>query len=117
MVQSLDLTKTIKLLKLQVMVLVTVLSKKRIPVLGLEPANTASVAEKKVFPVLSSFLGFKLLRSSCYRTASRPFECNNVLAHVPDVNDFVAGMKILLKPNGILQWVSPPAAAYSAKSV
>jgi len=26
---------------------------------------------------------------------------NNVLAHVPDVNDFVAGMKILLKPNGI----------------
>jgi len=33
---------------------------------------------------------------------------NNVLAHVPDVNDFVAGMKILLKPNGIFyNGVSP----------
>jgi len=40
---------------------------------------------------------------------------NVFLAHVPDVNDFVAGMKILLKPNGILQWSFPTCCSLFSK--
>jgi 2-polyprenyl-3-methyl-5-hydroxy-6-metoxy-1,4-benzoquinol methylase len=75
-----------------------------IPVLGIEPAsNVAAVAEAKGIPTLTKFFGVQ--------TATELVELgkqadlllgNNVLAHVPDLNDFVAGMKLLLKPEGII---------------
>ncbi|AFY94663.1 class I SAM-dependent methyltransferase [Chamaesiphon minutus] len=75
-----------------------------IPVLGIEPAsNVAAVAEAKGIPTLTKFFGVQ--------TATELVELNkqadlllgnNVLAHVPDLNDFVAGMKLLLKPAGVI---------------
>jgi SAM-dependent methyltransferase len=75
-----------------------------IPILGIEPAaNVAQVAESKGIPTLVKFFGVQ--------TAQELFDIgkssdlllgNNVLAHVPDINDFVAGMKIILKPEGVL---------------
>lgn len=80
-----------------------------IPVLGIEPAaNVAKVAESKGVPTLVKFFGvqtaqdlFDLGKSSDLLLG------NNVLAHVPDINDFVAGMKIILKPEGVLTMEFP----------
>jgi SAM-dependent methyltransferase len=78
--------------------------RKGIPVMGVEPAaNVAKVAEEKGVPTLVEFFGVK--------TALEMFEAgqsadliigNNVLAQVPDLNDFVAGIQILLKPRGVV---------------
>ena len=79
---------------------------KKIPVLGIEPAaNVARVAIEKGIPTLVKFFGTETAR----RLVSDGILAdlllgNNVLAHVPELNDFVEGMKILLKPhadNGI----------------
>jgi SAM-dependent methyltransferase len=76
---------------------------RNIPVLGVEPAtNIAKVAIAKGIPTLNAFFG-----QDCARKLVREgkqadlIAANNVLAHVPDLNDFVAGMKILLKPQGV----------------
>src|SRR5882672_7755678 len=77
---------------------------KRVPVLGIEPAaNVAAVAVKKGVPSLVKFFG----RETAAELAAAGKQAdlllgNNVLAQVPDLNDFVAGMKILLKPNGVI---------------
>lgn len=75
-----------------------------IPVLGVEPAqNVAEAAEKKGIPTLAKFFGTRAARE--IEAAGRQADlvvCNNVLAHVPDLNDFVAGLKLLLKPGGII---------------
>jgi 2-polyprenyl-3-methyl-5-hydroxy-6-metoxy-1,4-benzoquinol methylase len=75
-----------------------------IPVLGIEPAaNVAQVAMEKGVPTLVRFFGAQLARelASEGRRADLVLG-NNVLAQVPDLNDFVAGLQILLKPEGIL---------------
>ncbi|MFN0065136.1 MAG: methyltransferase domain-containing protein [Chlamydiales bacterium] len=73
--------------------------KKGIPVLGIEPAkNVADKAIEKGIPTLKQFFG-KECAKNLDLTADLII-ANNVLAHVPDLNDFVAGMKLLLKPNG-----------------
>jgi 2-polyprenyl-3-methyl-5-hydroxy-6-metoxy-1,4-benzoquinol methylase len=75
-----------------------------IPVLGIEPAaNVAKVAEGKNVPTLVRFFG-KQLATELASEGKRAdlLIGNNVLAQVPDLCDFVAGMKILLKPNGVL---------------
>ncbi|TMI07556.1 MAG: class I SAM-dependent methyltransferase [Betaproteobacteria bacterium] len=76
---------------------------KGIPVLGIEPAaNVAKVAEERGVPTLTEFFG-----SACaQRLAAEGKQAdlvvaNNVLAHVPPLNDFVAGISILLAKNGI----------------
>ncbi|MGI8436275.1 MAG: methyltransferase domain-containing protein [Chthoniobacterales bacterium] len=80
-----------------------------IPVLGIEPArNVAKVAIAKGIPCVTEFFGTKLAR----RLASEGRQAdlllgNNVLAHVPDINDFVAGMKLLLKPGGVITMEFP----------
>jgi SAM-dependent methyltransferase len=77
---------------------------KNIPVLGIEPAaNVAKVAEEKKVPTLVKFFGVKLAEELARAGKQADLIAgNNVLAQVPDVCDFVAGIKILLKPQGVL---------------
>lgn len=82
---------------------------KGIPVLGIEPArNVAQVAVEKGIPTITSFFGQRLARelASGGRQADLLLG-NNVLAHVPDINDFVAGLKVLLKPSGVITMEFP----------
>jgi len=80
-----------------------------IPVLGIEPAaNVAKVAMEKGIPAVVKFFG----RKTATEVASEHGRAdlllgNNVLAHVPDLNDFVAGMKILLSPTGVITMEFP----------
>lgn len=84
--------------------LLTNFVKKNIPVLGIEPAeNIAEVAEKKGVPSLVRFFGKDLAKELKNENKQADLIIgNNVLAHVPDLNDFVSGLKILLKPNGVI---------------
>ena len=83
--------------------------KQNIPVLGIEPAaNVAKVAEEKGIPSLVKFFGVSTAQELVNQGKQADLLLgNNVLAHVPDLNDFVAGMKILLKPDGILTMEFP----------
>ena len=80
-----------------------------VPVLGIEPAaNVAEAARKKGIPSLVKFFGVDTARALTNEgTQADLLLGNNVLAHVPDLNDFVAGMKIALKPSGILTMEFP----------
>jgi len=82
---------------------------KSIPCLGIEPtANTASAAEKKGVKSLVKFFGQHT--ASEVRASFGPVDLllgNNVLAHVPDINDFVAGLKILLADTGVVTMEFP----------
>ncbi len=78
--------------------------KQGIPVLGIEPAeNVAKVAIEKGVPTLPKFFGTCLAKElvSGGKTADLIIG-NNVLAQVPDLNDFVEGLKLLLKPAGVI---------------
>jgi SAM-dependent methyltransferase len=77
--------------------------KNGIPVLGVEPAvNVAKVAEEKGVRTLVKFFGCQTARQMVADgQAADLIIGNNVLAQVPDLNDFVGGMKILLKPGGV----------------
>jgi SAM-dependent methyltransferase len=83
--------------------------KKGIPVKGIEPAgNVAEVAEEKGIETLVEFFGEKLARKlSDEENKADLIIGNNVLAHVPDINDFVKGISILLKPNGTVNMEFP----------
>jgi C-methyltransferase C-terminal domain/Putative zinc binding domain/Methyltransferase domain len=72
---------------------------KNIPVLGIEPtANTAAVAIKKGIPTVVDFFGEKLATQLVKEGKKADLIAgNNVLAHVPNINDFVKGLKTLLK--------------------
>ena len=81
----------------------------QIPVLGIEPtANTAEVAMSKGIESIVDFFGVRLAKEL---TAKNIFADvllgNNVLAHVPDIIDFVGGMKILLKKDGVITMEFP----------
>src|SRR5580704_7855472 len=78
--------------------------RRNIPVLGIEPAaNVASVAVEKGVPTLVRFLGTRLATELANEGRCADLVLgNNVLAQVPDLNDFVEGLKILLKPEGVL---------------
>ncbi len=81
---------------------------RQIPVLGIEPAaNVAKVALQKGIPTLVEFFGAETASSLAGESAADLLLGNNVLAHVPDLNDFVAGMKILLKPGGVITMEFP----------
>ena len=77
---------------------------KGVPVLGIEPAqNVAEVARKKGISTLTKFFGASVARElSAGGQSADLIVANNVLAHVPDLNDFVGGLKILLKPHGLI---------------
>lgn len=75
-----------------------------IPCLGIEPtASTAAVAEKLGIPILREFFG----QSLAHRLVAENKQAdlilgNNVYAHVPDINDFTSGLKMVLKPSGTI---------------
>ena len=77
---------------------------KQIPVLGIEPAaNVASVAVEMGVPTLVKFFGTATARELVAQGKQADLLLgNNVLAQVPNLNDFVAGMKILLSASGVL---------------
>ena len=82
---------------------------KNIPCLGIEPAeNTAQAARAKGIEVLSRFFT-KELAGQLANQGPKPnlIIGNNVLAHVPDINDFVKGLKIALKPGGVITMEFP----------
>lgn len=80
-----------------------------IPVLGIEPAaNVAKVAEGKSIPTLVEFFGSKVAQELKEKNTQADLLIgNNVLAHVPALNDFVKGLKILLKPHGVITMEFP----------
>ncbi|HXZ09394.1 MAG TPA: class I SAM-dependent methyltransferase [Paraburkholderia sp.] len=74
----------------------------QIPCLGIEPtASTAARAEQLGIPVLREFFGEQLAQSLAAQGPRADLIIgNNVFAHVPDVNDFAAGLRTMLKPGG-----------------
>lgn len=74
-----------------------------VPVLGVEPAaNVAKLAAEKGIPTISAFFGTRLAQQLVLEArAADLVVANNVLAHVPDINDFVNGIRCLLKANGV----------------
>lgn len=82
---------------------------KSIPVLGIDPAaNIAPHAIKKGIPTLVRFFGVETAREVLAQGKQADLLIgNNVLAHVPALNDFVAGMKLLLKPGGVITMEFP----------
>jgi SAM-dependent methyltransferase len=80
-----------------------------IPCLGIEPAaNVAKVAVERGIPTTVRFFGWETA-GLIAAESGRPdlLLGNNVLAHVPDINDFVSGMKRLLKPGGVITMEFP----------
>ena len=75
---------------------------KGIPVLGIDPAKApATAAQEAGVPTMIDFFGVDLARRLVDEgKAADIFLANNVIAHVPDVNGFVAGIKEILKPTG-----------------
>ncbi|MGH8001737.1 MAG: methyltransferase domain-containing protein [Brasilonema sp.] len=82
---------------------------KGIPVLGIEPAaNIAEVAKTKGISTVIKFFGINTANElAALLKQADLLVANNVLAHVPDINDFVAGCKILLKPKGVITMEFP----------
>jgi hypothetical protein len=82
---------------------------KGIPALGVEPAaNVAEAAVKRGIQTIVKFFGRAIARELLAEGfAADLLLGNNVLAHVPDLNDFVGGMKILLKKNGVITMEFP----------
>ncbi|MGH8726798.1 MAG: methyltransferase domain-containing protein [Burkholderiales bacterium] len=80
-----------------------------VPVLGIEPAaNVATVAIEKGIPTTITFFGEKAAQEINREHGQADILLgNNVLAHVPSLNDFVAGMKRLLKPGGVITMEFP----------
>ena len=75
-----------------------------VPVLGVEPAvNVAAAAAERSVPTLTRFFGLELARELAAEGRQADLVvANNVLAQVPDLNDFVAGIQLLLKPGGVV---------------
>jgi hypothetical protein len=80
-----------------------------IPVLGIEPtANTAAVAQEKGIESVIDFFSVRLANSLKEKGIKADLLLgNNVLAHVPDINDFVGGLKILLAEDGVITFEFP----------
>ncbi|MEH2359010.1 class I SAM-dependent methyltransferase [Nostoc sp.] len=82
---------------------------KSIPVLGIEPAaNIAEVAITKGIPTIVKFFGQQTAQEQIAKGKQADLLLgNNVLAHTPYLNDFVKGMKIILKPHGVITMEFP----------
>jgi len=83
--------------------------KRGVPVLGVEPAaNVAKVAVEKGIPTTVRFFGTETAKAIAAEHGKADLLLgNNVLAHVPNINDFVGGMKVLLKPSGVITMEFP----------
>lgn len=80
-----------------------------IPCTGVEPtASTAAVARAKGIPIIEDFFGSCLAEELIRQNKQADLTvANNVLAHVPDINDFVSGFARLLKPHGVATFEFP----------
>lgn len=83
--------------------------KRGVPVLGIEPAaNVAKVAKQKGIPTTVKFFGVRTARNLAAKGKKADLLIgNNVLAHVPNINDFVGGLKIALKGQGVITMEFP----------
>lgn len=81
----------------------------QIPCLGIEPTrSTASAARQRGLEVIESFFGLELAQELVLDGREADLiAANNVLAHVPDINDFVRGFSVLLKENGVATFEFP----------
>lgn len=82
---------------------------RNIPCTGVEPtASTAAAARGKGIPIVEQFFGVELAREMVEKGMQADLMvANNVLAHVPDINDFSSGFTMLLKPNGVATFEFP----------
>jgi len=82
---------------------------RKIPCTGVEPtASTAMAARSKGIPIVEEFFGVRLAKEMVAEGKQADMTiANNVLAHVPDINDFVAGFALLLKPQGTATFEFP----------
>ncbi len=82
---------------------------KGIPILGVEPAaNVAEVAKKSGIPTIVKFFGVETANALVADGKSASLLIgNNVLAHVPELNDFVEGMRVLLARDGVITMEFP----------
>lgn len=82
---------------------------RKIPCLGVEPtASTAASARKKGIEIIEKFFGVSLAREMAGNGQCADLvAANNVLAHVPDINDFASGVAILLKQTGAATFEFP----------
>lgn len=82
---------------------------KGIPCLGIEPtASTAAAARAKGIDIAEEFFGVAFAEELVKEGKQADLTAaNNVLAHVPDINDFVAGFAVLLKPQGVATFEFP----------
>lgn len=80
-----------------------------IPCTGVEPtASTAAAARGKGIEIIEGFFGLDMARELVSQGKHADLTvANNVLAHVPDINDFVAGFAVLLKPRGVATFEFP----------
>ena len=80
-----------------------------IPCMGVEPTkSTAEAATSKGIPTRQEFFGVKLAESLVSENKKADLTAaNNVLAHVPDINDFITGFSILLKDTGVSTFEFP----------
>lgn len=80
-----------------------------IPVLGVEPAaNAAEVARERGVPTDVAFFGEETARALVARGVQADLTAaNNVLAHVPDIGDFIRGFAVILKPEGVSTFEFP----------
>lgn len=80
-----------------------------VPVLGVEPAkNVAKVAIEAGIPTITEFFGVKTATELANSGKKADLLLgNNVLAHVPDLNDFIKGLKVLLKESGVITMEFP----------
>ena len=85
---------------------------KRVPVLGIDPAaNVAAEAERRGVPTLVEFFGAELAEQLVRERGHADLViANNVLAQVPDLNDFLRGVGILLAPDGTATFEFPHLA-------
>lgn len=82
---------------------------RHIPCTGIEPtASTAAAARAKGIPIAEDFFGVRLANELVAQGKQANLTvANNVLAHVPDINDFVAGFALMLKPQGVATFEFP----------
>ncbi|MDD5322840.1 MAG: class I SAM-dependent methyltransferase [Methylococcales bacterium] len=82
---------------------------REIPCLGIEPtSSTAAAARAKGIPIVEDFFSVRLAGELIAQGKQADLTAaNNVLAHVPDINDFVSGFTLLLKPHGVATFEFP----------
>lgn len=78
------------------------------PCYGFEPTATAKIAQAKGIRTVEKFFGAQEAEAAIYQDGRADLMiCNNALAHVPDINDFVRGFAMLLKKSGVATFEFP----------